>query len=83
MVGNGDRVTVQVIASSIPGTTTIATLTIGGVSAEFSVTTSSSVALPPVTVKGSGGAIGWPFILGLGSLGLLRRRKTAARRGLA
>jgi hypothetical protein len=43
-ITNGQTVAVQQTSSSAPGTTTIATLTIGGVSGVFSVTT-----VPPVT----------------------------------
>lgn len=41
-VGNGDRVQVQVVAATQPAETRVATLTIGGVAAEFRVTTAAA-----------------------------------------
>jgi hypothetical protein len=76
-VDPGDQVTVQQTASSNPATTTTATVTIGGTSAGFSVTTNAdtSVALSPVTVKGGSGAFGGPMLGMLGLLALLRNRR--------
>jgi hypothetical protein len=45
-IGNGSQVRVQLLASSLPSTTSEATLTIGGVAGRYTVTT--AVAAPPV-----------------------------------
>lgn len=76
----GDRVTVQVTAPSTFNTTATATLTIGGVSSNFSVTTGPQP-MQNVTVTGGGGAIGMLTVVMLAliaSLKLVRLRAVVA-----
>ena len=77
-VNAGDSVTVQVIASSSYSTTSQATLSIGGVSAVFRVTTTTA----PAT-GGSGGGSGAvsPYLLALLALGSIARQWR--RRGIS
>jgi hypothetical protein len=74
----GDRVTVQVTASSSFNTTSTAVLTINGVSARFSVTTGQQP-LQNVTVTGGGGGAIGPLtalmLALLASLKVLRSRR--------
>jgi hypothetical protein len=75
----GDRVTVQVAAPSNYNTTAVATLTVGGVSTDFSVTTGPQP-LQNVTVTGGGGAIGTLMLLLLALVASLKfvRARVAA-----
>jgi hypothetical protein len=67
----GDQVTVQITAPSAYNTTATAVLTIGGVSATYSVTTGAQP-LQNVTTTGGGGAISTVTLLILALIALLK-----------
>jgi len=71
----GDQVTLQLVAGPGSAQTTAATLTIGGVSASFSVTT---VTIVDVTGKGGGGAANLALLAVLALAALWRRRRALA-----
>lgn len=77
-VNNGDVVRLRVFASATPGATVTATLTIGGVSRQFSVTTAAAA---PVTVRSSGGGLGagWLLVLALAAAGRGKSHPRPAR----
>jgi len=77
-VANGARVRVRVTASISYSTTVSATLTIGGVSDTFSVTTKPATVATVVRGKSGGGSFGWLSVLLLGALGVARRRRLGA-----
>jgi uncharacterized delta-60 repeat protein len=82
-VSVGNTVAVRVTASSTAGAQVTATLTIGGVSGAFNVTTAAAVP-PPVTVtasRGGGGGIEVWTLLALAGL-LLQRLRQAGRQRL-
>jgi len=82
-VTNGARVRVRVNASAQYETTVSATLTIGGVSDTFSVTTREETTDVIVKAKGGGGAVGWLELVLLAGLALgIRLRPAAALAGL-
>jgi uncharacterized delta-60 repeat protein len=70
-VVSGDSVTVRLTASSSNNTVATATLTIGGVSGAFNVTTEQSAAPPVVKKKGGGSFSGWSLV----ALGLMMARR--------
>jgi uncharacterized delta-60 repeat protein len=74
-VANGERVRVRVTASGSYSTTVSATLTIGGVSDTFSVTTKPATVATVVHGRSGGGSFGWLGALMLGALGMARRRR--------
>lgn len=76
-VANGARVRVRVVASNAYTTTVSATLTIGGVSDTFSVTTKSEDVVTVVRGKSGGGSFGAFGTLLLGAMWAVRRRRPA------
>ena len=68
----------RVTASISYSTTVSATLTIGGVSDTFSVTTKPATVVTVVRGKSGGGSFGWFGALLLGVLGVARRRRPGA-----
>ena len=79
-VNQGDTVALQGIASASYSTMTSVTLTVGGVSAAFDVTTEPAPP-PPVTVGSVSGHVGGGGALGLGSLAVLLILVLATRLG--
>ncbi|MBV9344450.1 MAG: hypothetical protein JOZ03_05610 [Gammaproteobacteria bacterium] len=84
VVPPGAQITVRVIAPSTYGTQTVATVTIGGVSASFTVSTRAQPQLQNVTVtSGGGGGLSWPWVLALAVMLLLRLTRPRALRAAA
>ena len=75
IVAPGAQVTVRLTASASYGTQVSATLTIGGVTASFDVTTRAPPQLQNVTVTSGGGSFSPLLLCALALLGLLRRRR--------